>query len=128
MKQGSFAWAMTQLLAGKKVAREGWGDKNVYFILDPSGSPKDSHNRTANFTNLGLNADDWIIWHPPINYPVGTFPWAVEQMKQGKVVRYDYHKLRLSDNNIQRFDIVQDTWYNYRVKSEQILATNWEVI
>ena len=127
MKQGSFAWAMEQLLAGKKVARECWADKNVYFILDPSGSPRDSHDRIVNFINLGLNANDWIIWHPPVNYIVGTFPWAVEQMKQGKVVKNAFAKLRLNNYIFQTID-KDNQWYNCVLYSNQILDTDWEVV
>ncbi len=94
MKPGTFLWAMEQLIAGKKIARQDWDDKTFYYYNDNGVVMFNDSCEEPGRANppKGLaNEDDWIIWTPPVNYIPGTFPWAWEQLKAGKKVKVCEH-------------------------------------
>lgn len=126
MKIGSFTWAMEQVIAGKKVTRSNYRNKDYHIKLNDDGDIVIHTNTGCNFDFSDTSATDWIIWSPPINYPVGTFPWAVEQMKQGKVLRHGHLKYRFDGECFQELsdDI---NWYEVVFDTSEILATKWEI-
>ena len=130
MKQGTFAWAMEQLLAGKKVARAGWDNKDFCFALNQEGGVICLDKlRTCSVDLLDIDelvADDWIVWHPPVNYIPGTFPWALEMMRRGNVVSLLGLNFAIKDEKLQAFG--DGHWYLAPLYSHQILSTNWKVV
>ena len=133
MKQGSFAWAMEQLLAGKKVTRNNYANKDYHIKLNDDGNIVRSTNTSCNFDYADTSATDWIIWHPPINYPVGTFPWAWEQLKAGKTLRVKgslerWYTFRLTHNTIKRTSDNSSPFQSHSMAVDFINATDWELV
>jgi len=136
MKPGTFLWAMEQLIAGKKVARQEWKNQKVYYYLK-DGKVMAEHGDGSYPTNVLLPGEiilttDWIIWHPPVNYIPGTFPWAWEQLKAGKTMQVnkggEHHRfVRFAKS---RFEWNQDKtiYYNTVMNMHFINATDWEVV
>jgi len=135
MKPGTFLWAMEQLIAGKKIARQDWDDKTFYYYNDNGvvmfNDSREEPGR-ANPPKGLANEDDWIIWTPPVNYIPGTFPWAWEQLKAGKRVKrasavYRYQTIKDHHYTINMNDLSSDC-YTSVINVADINATDWEVV
>jgi len=133
MKSGTFLWAMEQLIAGKKIARQDWDDKTFYYYNDNGVVMFNDSCEEPGRANppKGLaNEDDWIIWTPPVNYIPGTFPWAWEQLKAGKKVKrptMGYPIVSLSGKSYKIMTSVLSHSI-FVMEVSDINATDWEVV
>ncbi len=133
MKPGTFLWAMEQLIAGNKVARQAWDDKTFYYYNDDGVvmfNNKYDEPEPSNPPKGLANEDDWIIWHPPVSYIPGTFPWAWEQLKAGK-------KVKKKSSDVVYCDLAERTckksydsrpWSSRYFTILDINSTDWEVV
>lgn len=130
MKQGTFAWAMDQLLAGKKVTRSNYANKDYYLQINKEGNVVRDVGLPFGLDYADTSAIDWIIWTLPVNYPVGTFPWAWEQLKAGKKIkrkgcdRYFYDLTSVACAEASK----TTAWTNCFIAIADINATDWEVV
>ena len=130
MKSGTFLWAMEQLIAGKKIARKKWDNKEAYYKSDPVNAVVDDRSIYATLAFTDCSATDWIIWHPPVNYIPGTFPWAWEQLKAGKKVKrptMGYPIVSLSGKSYKIMTSVLSHSI-FMMEVSDINATDWEVV
>ncbi len=137
MKPGTFLWAMEQLIAGKKVARQNWDDKTFYYYNDDGvvifNDSREEPGR-ANPPKGLANEDDWIIWTPPVNYIPGTFPWAWEQLKAGKTIKRKdtkesrYYTIKSLRNNSFITYSYGGGYMCRAINVAEINATDWEVV
>ena len=130
MKSGTFLWAMEPLIAGKKVARKKWDNKEAYYKSDPVNAVVDESSSYATLAFTDCSATDWIIWTPPVNYIPGTFPWAWEQLKAGKKVKRKNSKfpIKLGDSETYYTCDMESQYKANLLEVKDINATDWEVV
>ena len=80
MEERNFGWALLELRAGRKVAREGWNGKKMWLILVPA-SPNIKPVAGTPYSNAGITNEVTIDAHIDMFTAGGTMQpgWLASQ-------------------------------------------------